>query len=102
MIDFNQALQSLTDKLTGWVQAAIVSLPNLIIAVLVFLLFYFGARAAKNLIQRALDSVSHNRQVNGLIATTQVLHLFVRCKKSQRRALSMEPSAQAFKLIPKG
>ena len=77
MIDFNQALQSLTDKLTGWVQAAIVSLPNLIIAVLVFLLFYFGARAAKNLIQRALDRVSHNRQVNGLIATSSYVALII-------------------------
>ena len=77
MIDFNQALQSLIDKLTGWVQSAIVSLPNLVIAVLVFMLFYFGARIARNLIQRALDSVSHNRQVNGLIATSSYVALLI-------------------------
>lgn len=77
MIDFNQALQSLTDKLTGWVQAAIVSLPNLIIAVVVFLLFYFGARVARNLFQRTLGRVSHNRQVNGLIATSSYVALLI-------------------------
>ena len=77
MIDFNQALQSLTDKLTGWVQTAIVSLPNLIVAVLVLLLFYFGARVVRNLIQRALNSVSHNRQVNGLIATSSYVALII-------------------------
>ncbi len=75
--DFNQALQQLTDKLTGWVQSAIVALPNVVIAVLAFLLFYFGARAARNLIQRGLDSVSRNRQVNGLIATTSYVALLI-------------------------
>ena len=75
--DFNQALQQLTDKLTGWVQSAIVALPNVVIAVLVFLLFYFGARVARNLIQRGLDSVSHNRQVNGLIATISYVALLI-------------------------
>ena len=75
--NFNQALQQLTDKLTGWVQSAIVALPNVVIAVLVFLLFYFGARAVGNLIQRGLDSVSRNRQVNGLIATTSYVALLI-------------------------
>ncbi len=75
--DFGQALQQLTEKLTGWVQSAVVALPNLVIAVLVFLLFYFGARAARNLIQRGLDNVSHNRQVNGLIATTSYVALII-------------------------
>ena len=69
MINFSQALQDLVDKLTGWVQTAIVSLPNLVIAVLVFVLFYFGARIASNLLGKALSKVSHNRQVNGLITT---------------------------------
>ena len=69
MINFNQALQQLVDKLTGWVQAAIVSLPNLVIAVLVFVLFYFGARLASKVLGKALSRVSHNRQVNGLITT---------------------------------
>ena len=67
--DFSQALQQLTDKLTGWAQGAIVALPNVIIAVLVFLLFYFGARIASNLLGKALSKISRNRQVNGLITT---------------------------------
>ena len=69
MINFNEAFQQLIDKLTGWVQTAIVALPNLVIAILVFVLFYFGARLASNLLGKALSRVSRNRQVNGLITT---------------------------------
>lgn len=69
MINFSQALQQLVDKLTGWVQAAIVGLPNLFIAILALVLFYFGARVMRNLLGRALGRVSRNRQVNGLVTT---------------------------------
>ena len=69
MINFSQALQKLIDKLTGWVQTAIVSLPNLVIAILVFVLFYFGAKLASRLLGKALSKVSRNRQVNGLVTT---------------------------------
>ena len=68
-LDFSQALQQLTNKLTSWVQGAIVALPNLVVAILVFVLFYFGARLVSNVLGKALSKVSHNRQVNGLITT---------------------------------
>ena len=77
MINFTQAFEQLLNKLTGWVQAAIVGLPNLVIAVLVFVLFYLGAGLVSRLLEQALGRVSKNRQVNGLIATASYIALIV-------------------------
>jgi small conductance mechanosensitive channel len=60
----------LTAKLTGWIRALILILPNLLVAVLVLLAFWLLARVVRNLAGRLLRRVSHSEQVNRLVGAT--------------------------------
>jgi small conductance mechanosensitive channel len=72
-VGISKAWNLLTAKLTGWVQAFILALPNLAVAVLVLLAFWLFARLARNLSARLLRRVSHSEPVNRLICQTVYL-----------------------------
>jgi small conductance mechanosensitive channel len=68
-MDFNETLQSVVDKLEGWLEGLILMLPNLVAAVLVVLVFALLARLARRVLQRVMERFSPYTQVNRLIAT---------------------------------
>lgn len=49
-----ETLNSLWDKLAGWLDAFILKLPNFIMAILIMILFYFIARSIKKILQKIL------------------------------------------------
>jgi small conductance mechanosensitive channel len=69
----SKAWNLLTIKLTGWVRAFILALPNLVVAVLVLIAFWLFARLARNLSKRLLRRVSHSEPVNRLVCQTVYL-----------------------------
>ncbi len=48
------AIGKLWDKLDGWLDAIILKLPNIVMAILVMILFYFIARGLRNLFRKVL------------------------------------------------
>lgn len=52
--DIEKSLESLVDKLSGWLNSLIVNLPNIILAVLVFILFIFTAKLIGKFVNRLL------------------------------------------------
>ena len=49
-----ESVNSLWDKLEGWLDAIILKLPNFVMAILVMLLFYFLARGIRKLLKRSI------------------------------------------------
>ena len=73
-IDFDKVVfldvNLLTDKLHGWVNGAIQLLPNLVVAIIVFGLFYIAARIARNIIANKIineDNPSLSVVLGGLV-----------------------------------
>lgn len=52
--EFEKTINSLWDKLDGWLDAFILKLPNFIMAILIMILFYFFARSIKKILQKIL------------------------------------------------
>ncbi|WP_034258914.1 mechanosensitive ion channel family protein [Aequorivita capsosiphonis] len=53
-ISANDSINSLWDKLDGWLDALILKLPNFAVAILVIVIFYFIAKGIKNLAFKVL------------------------------------------------
>ncbi|MEP2278924.1 mechanosensitive ion channel family protein [Maribacter sp.] len=49
-----ESVSSLWDKLDGWLEAIVLKLPNLAMAILVMVLFYFLARGIRKLLKRTI------------------------------------------------
>jgi len=62
------AFSKLYDKLDGWLNTLIEMIPNVIIALIVFLLFYVLSRWIGRLVAKMLDRFSKNKIINILIA----------------------------------
>ncbi|OWP64280.1 mechanosensitive ion channel protein MscS [Hymenobacter amundsenii] len=67
--DFQRAFNLLSGKLVRWMQALILMLPNLLIAVVILTVTYFVARLARRFIVRFLPRVSTSVTLNNLVAT---------------------------------
>jgi small conductance mechanosensitive channel len=50
----NDAMSSLWDKLDGWLESFILKLPNLIVAILAIIIFYFTAKGLSKLVKRVV------------------------------------------------
>ena len=68
-LDIQRALQAMTEKVAGWVEGFIQTIPNLVAAVLVLVLFWLAAKVARKILARLLERVSSYRAVNRLLAT---------------------------------
>ena len=66
-------IDSLIEKLSGWLDAFILMLPNLVAAVLIVVLFWFLARVVRKICRRVLQKVSSYHQVNNLLAMISYL-----------------------------
>jgi small conductance mechanosensitive channel len=63
----SDAFNKLYDKLTGWVEGFILLLPNLIVAVIVFLLFYLAGKLLKRALYRPLHRLSQSQALVDLV-----------------------------------
>lgn len=70
MLDvFKEALGNLQEKLSGWVNAIIVNLPNIVLAVLVMAVGVFAAQYVKKYVQRGLNRFIDNKTITGFAAS---------------------------------
>ncbi len=74
-MNIEQAYALIVEKLTGWLQAIIAMLPNLLLAFVIVLLGVVAARLARRVVRRLLGSMSENSSINELMAT--IVHLAV-------------------------
>jgi small conductance mechanosensitive channel len=56
-------------KLESWLVSFVKMLPNLVLAILVFLAFFFVAKTLRRLIYRLLLKISHQRAISGLFSS---------------------------------
>lgn len=64
--DLNKAANLLLERVETWLEVGFKNIPNLIVAIAIFVFFIFLAKMAKKLIHRALPRVSQNVAVNNL------------------------------------
>ena len=67
-MNLNNLLETLVGKLQSWVEAFIEMLPNLVVAILVLVTFWFISRLVHKGICRALDRVQTNTAARDLMA----------------------------------
>lgn len=79
MIKFSieEALSKLWDKLDGWLDAIILKLPNIAMAIIVMLLFYFLAKAIRNLSKKYLLNKISQISIQTIIAKTIFLTIIL-------------------------
>lgn len=80
--DLAQALEMAGSRMAAWVETAIASLPNLVAALLVLVLFWLAAKIVRRIVTAALERVSDYRAVNRLLSrlaafSTLALGLFI-------------------------
>ena len=68
--DVEEAIGKLWDKLDGWLDAIILKLPNIALAILVMITFYFIARGVRNLFKNVLLSRVSQLSIRQIIAKT--------------------------------
>ncbi|NNE78401.1 MAG: mechanosensitive ion channel [Pricia sp.] len=64
------ALTNLWDKLDGWLDAIILKLPNIAMAILVMIIFYFLARALRKLFRNVLLQKIGQKSIQEIISKT--------------------------------
>ncbi len=71
--DIHAALGSAFAKVTGWLEGLVQSLPNLIAAVVVLLVFWGLARMTRRVVDRVAGRIADQPEVNRLVAQTSYL-----------------------------
>src|SRR5690554_1554680 len=67
---FDKVYNIITEKVEGWLTDFFEMLPNLFVAIIAFIVFYFFAKLIKSLTIKGLKRVSQNFSLNYLIAVT--------------------------------
>ena len=65
---FNTALGNLVDKLIGWFNAIIESIPNLVLAILVMVTAYFAAKYVSRLVNKLVDKRVEQKSIKSAIS----------------------------------
>jgi len=68
-MNLRAALDALAQKLAGWLREVIVNLPNILIALLIVISFWFLGRLLRRVLERVLGRVSHNVTITRLLAS---------------------------------
>ena len=58
MESFNTAINKILEKLTGWLEQLVIMLPNFVVAIIVFLIFYLVGKYVKKIIHKSISRVS--------------------------------------------
>lgn len=72
-MDFNQALQDAVAKVTEWMEALVLNIPEIISAVVIIVVFSLLARTARNLVRRIVDRTTDHGPVKSLLAKAAYL-----------------------------
>lgn len=72
-VNVGAALESAWDKVTGWVELLIQSLPEILAAVVLLVIFVFLAKLAKTLVDRLMRKVTDHGPLRGLATNTVYL-----------------------------
>jgi len=64
-------------KLEGWLKTLIEMLPNLMMAILILIAFYFVARLVKKGVSKMLPRVSKNKSLNNLVSNVIYIAVIV-------------------------
>ncbi len=70
LIHLDQTWDLLVSKIATWLRDTILVMPNLLLALVVMVLFWFVARGTRDVVLRLLRRISQNPQVNELLAQT--------------------------------
>jgi len=76
-MNWQDTMQDLTEKLQGWVEEAVLALPNLAMAVLVFLAFYIASKLVGKGLRRLLERTPAPRQIRGLVVNLSRIAVLV-------------------------
>ncbi len=68
-MDIGQWMALIKEKLVNWVLAFVKLLPNLVLAILVLLIFFFVARFLRRFFGRVFIRLSHKRTISDLFST---------------------------------
>lgn len=71
------AFNKLYDKLDGWLNTLIEMIPNVIMGLVVFILFYLVSRWAGHLLTKMLERFSENKLINKLISRLLSISIIV-------------------------
>lgn len=69
-ISLNNAYDILLEKLTSWLTALIDMLPNIAVAILILLSFYFLSKALTSVFGKVIVKISNNLSLNRLMSNT--------------------------------
>ncbi len=64
----DKALNKLWDKLDGWLDTMILRLPNIVLAIVILILFYFIARGIQNLLRKFLLARIGQKSIQDIIS----------------------------------
>lgn len=67
-LTFSRIIELLIEKIEGWIVNVTTLLPNLVVAILIVILFWYLAQATKSLINNLLNRVINNPPVTRLVA----------------------------------
>lgn len=77
MADYTNWTNLIWEKIDRWAQAAIKMLPNLVVAVLVFIAFYLLAKLIRKFVYKISCKLSHKAAISNLIASTVYFIIFL-------------------------
>jgi small-conductance mechanosensitive channel len=67
VLDWQNALNGLVAKLVEWIEGVILALPNMVLALLVFILFWIFSKLVRGLLDKLLGKTAAPRQIRNLI-----------------------------------
>lgn len=76
-MEVNNWIEIIQEKLLRWWVSIIKMLPNMVLAILIFTLFYFMAKLLRRWVNRLMLRVSDSPSMSGLFATVAYLILFL-------------------------
>lgn len=65
--DIDSALSLLSEKITVWYEIMVKSIPNILVAIIVFTIFLFLAKLVKNIVKKILPRITKNKAVINLL-----------------------------------
>lgn len=65
---FAQSIEQLADKLSRWFNAIILNLPNVVLAIVVVITFFYLAKLFKHSVSRVLNRLSKNQAANRIVS----------------------------------
>lgn len=68
-MDISNAYNLIMAKLEAWLDAAIVMLPNFVVAIIIFIIFYVAGKLVRSIVSRLLKRVTPNQSVVNLFET---------------------------------